>query len=1309
MSAPTLVHSPHPLLAGAGRELINEKFLPGEKVAGYLRRLNIDIDRPLALQLNAQPLPRDEWATTAVKAGDQIALRALVQLGGDGDSNKVLRTIATIAVMVYAPQLSGAMGAGSVGTALISVGGMLAVNALLPPPTPQLRDMQQGNEPSPTYSLSGGANRARRFEPLPLVIGAHRIFPDLDAQQYTEFRGDDQYLFMSLNFGLSDIELSDYRIGNTPLSSFSDFNQTTDLQESGPDGVLDWFPGNVDSLSVGVQLESSISLVANGTFDGSISGWYYLWGQWWIRDGGMKSTGIKTISEEDAAEGHDHRLKQLISLPSAGNYYLSFEARKVWSNQDLSLYYDLSTAPILTNSPGRHLVRLDGFSVGEHELGFQSPNVVIDNVALNYDDPALWVTRTSSAGSIALAVDIAGYLFYAGDVGIEQHAVTLEIQYSITGAETWLDFIPGGRVTLTNSTREPLRKTYNLDVVLGQYDVRVRRISPADSGDRFTSNISWQQLRSYQNDSSEYLGQQRAAIRIRASGQLSGRIDAFNALATGNYEAWNGAAWVLQATSNPAWLFRWFSLGKFDANGRRMFGAGKTDAALDIPAIQAWGAWCDAKGLSCNIVLDRRMNVYDVLSAIAACGRATVSFGSGLLGAVWDADSQPAVAQFGMGNIVADSFRIEYLTRQLADEVVVEFVNPALDWLPDTVRAPVPGTVSPVNPISMQLWGVTNEAQATKAANLMAAAQQYRRRRVSWETDLEGMVVQRGDVVTLSHDLSAGWGYSGRLVAATVNDITLDIEVPFTSAQDHYVGLREVDGSYNIHPVNYVEGTSNVLTFTTPLAQAPAAPLHDTMWFFEPSATPGKLLKIIDIAPVNENRVRITATDEDPLYYAAENNPSTYTPPGAFSSYYPTISQLEVSDTLIPIGRGYGVEVSLKWDVSGSYGGAWVRWRLPGEAWQLLNFTTERGHHFQSPLAGDIELEVVAVNEHANRGAASTAAQTYTIVGNDDPINNVTGFLAGQNGPIAILDWDEVANRDVAGYEIRRLPQGGTDWDAATLIKRVAPGSGITDASIPPGAWTLLIKAYDDNQPPIYSETAATADITMVTTFDVIDSRQEAPDWLGTLDGFVKHHTGVLVVQDQNPASSYGWETFDQYVPTPVNEATYESPEMDIGQVNAVRAWAAAQLRAGPGEVGNTNITIQLDFNDGGGYTGTWTDWTIGERTGQFFKFRLLWNYVPGEAVPVIEAFDQTIDLKERTQRWDELTVPIGGLVLTFTTPFHRKPFVDAQDHNDSEIELVATAFIGGGPYTQFTLLALNKSTRNDVGGIASVVKATGV
>lgn len=242
---PTLVLSPHPILAAAGRELHYATFLPGESIAEYLDRANINLGmQPWILAVAGYPVPREWWPRVRPKPGTLITLRATVQKGG---GKNPLATILSIALMVVAPELGVAANlalfeaesvlafqlSSSILGSVISMGGNLLIGALLPPSQPHLSQVN-GNattmQVSPTYALTGGSNRARPYEPLPLIMGRHIAFPDLGAKSFTEFIGDDMYLYETFNFGLSDIALSDWKIGATPIT---DYKGVTIFQSGG--------------------------------------------------------------------------------------------------------------------------------------------------------------------------------------------------------------------------------------------------------------------------------------------------------------------------------------------------------------------------------------------------------------------------------------------------------------------------------------------------------------------------------------------------------------------------------------------------------------------------------------------------------------------------------------------------------------------------------------------------------------------------------------------------------------------------------------------------------------------------------------------------------------------------------------------------------------------------------------------------------------------------------------------------------------------------------------------------------------------
>ena len=143
-------------------------------------------------------------------------------------------------------------------------------------------------------------------------------------------------------------------------------------------------------------------------------------------------------------------------------------------------------------------------------------------------------------------------------------------------------------------------------------------------------------------------------------------------------------------------------------------------------------------------------------------------------------------------------------------------------------------------------------------------------------------------------------------------------------------------------------------------------------------------------------------------------------------------------------------------------------------------------------------------------------------------------------------------------------------WKNSNVLTRVTRGTQLTTAALPPGDWTLLIKAFDTSRNE--SANAVTVDITVENRNDIVIDAVENPRWEGTLAGFVKHDvSGWLVPDSNNLASDDDFDTFDVFVPNPFPIAIYEAAEIDIGFDSSVRAYAELEGVLGPGETGSAD------------------------------------------------------------------------------------------------------------------------------------------
>ena len=413
-----------------------------------------------------------------------------------------------------------------------------------------------------------------------------------------------------------------------------------------------------------------------------------------------------------------------------------------------------------------------------------------------------------------------------------------------------------------------------------------------------------------------------------------------------------------------------------------------------------------------------------------------------------------------MSNIIKGSFEVNYITEQLAEEIIVRFTNPDKDWIQDEVRVTVPGIVNPVRASTVDLYGCTSARMAGKFANYLAAQQKYRKRRISWDADFEGLTVQRGDVVLLSHDLTQ-WGYSGRIVEQVGNTLTLDRTVPRNGSLD-YLMIKRPDGTMTTYRVKAASGDQHVVELTsTPNMHNGRLPM-DHMWFFSPLATPGKKVKILSIQPVSESRVKIVATDEDPQFYDAwDGSWSEARKTTLLAPSNPVISGLQINERLSLIGTGQIVtRVTFSWQQQTSQlERVDLRYRINSGPW--LTASVRSGQSFDADFDGYglVEVTALPINGLFFGQTISASAQVY---GKTLPPENVQGFTTDPLADRFTLRWNSVGDIDLAGYQIRWINGDSRDWgQAAPIHEGLIVSSPYISVVRPTGYGTLMIKAVD--------------------------------------------------------------------------------------------------------------------------------------------------------------------------------------------------------------------------------------------------------
>jgi len=210
-------------------------------------------------KIGGEVVPRHLWQR--VHPRDGVTVEVVVIPEGGGQFLRIGLTLGVLAAAAAAGPLVGGGIAGVLAASAVTSLGLLAVNSLVPPPQPELA---RGRRASPTYSIEGARNALRPFEPVPQVLGRHRIFPPLAARTYTEIAGNDVYLRMLVVWGIS-AEVSDLRIGETPLAAFEDVEVETVTPASDEIAATTLFSNAITQLDLNDDLRQSIGWIGRLT------------------------------------------------------------------------------------------------------------------------------------------------------------------------------------------------------------------------------------------------------------------------------------------------------------------------------------------------------------------------------------------------------------------------------------------------------------------------------------------------------------------------------------------------------------------------------------------------------------------------------------------------------------------------------------------------------------------------------------------------------------------------------------------------------------------------------------------------------------------------------------------------------------------------------------------------------------------------------------------------------------------------------------------------------------------------------------
>lgn len=756
---------------------------------------------------------------------------------------------------------------------------------------------------------------------------------------------------------------------------------------------------------------------------------------------------------------------------------------------------------------------------------FPALGTSVDSVAggmLTYAEGA--VVRTGSANTVRIAVDLVYSLYSVNkDGSLAARRLDVLAEYRQVGTDAWqpltpyvaavppvtqtmsgyptddsggdlltweevivpgVEAVPAGYIRQSGASQKPIRVTVEAAVPSGQYEVRLRKLSPDETSTTAANAVEWVQLKSYQLDTAHYGGQSRLAIRIQASGQLNGALDEVNCqLRAKPMPYWNGSAWVTatdraSGLCNPGAIFLLLARGIWGTdefgNPLLLAGLGYSDDQIDIPGLQRFMVHCAEKGFQFDLNLQSSMSIDELMEAVSYAGMGEKAWPDGKIGVIVFRRDDPLRSVINMGSIKAGTFEVDYATMPTAEEVEVQYFDRARGdtWQPIRVQAP---GVTPVRePARITLVGVTGEAHAAALARFAMAQNIYQRKTITCEQDLEYMTHKRGSVVALSHDMTQ-WGYGGRLAGfqdvGGVITLTLDDnapgENPAGGLSARYIGLQlPGEQQMRVFPVSAFVGESRSVTLSAPWpagvtkpGNVASNPARDTKWIYDFKAVPGQLLRMVSIEP-SANGARETLVEESAEFWDYVETGS-YRPPPNNSALRPApvVTRAFPSEELARQGNTFYTELSLNFEVDGAFSRAELWGAVgPGEIapqLSLLGMTQSQSISWRGGLDERWHLEL---RVYSDARAATPHRIIYDVRGLRELPPNVEAIaISGETA-----SWPVVEVPDLAGYVVRFNYGINTWWPTATpMHEGVVTETPYQLLRRPEGLVSVGVKAID--------------------------------------------------------------------------------------------------------------------------------------------------------------------------------------------------------------------------------------------------------
>ena len=1248
-------------------------------------------------------------------------LVACVPQGGGGGGKSILSAVLMIAVVAFAvwaaPVILGA-GASAWATAAvvgaISMVGSLAINALIKPPSLNL-----GNNSSQaagnTYMITGQSNTVRRYGATNKVYGRHKVFPTLAATPEINNLGYTSRFNAVYDFGIGgySIDLSTLKIGDADAATF--ISTTDDLHWHHNSLVTDtrFVTRRVgyDQYSFRPVLNTPLILRTKDDAIGMELSIQFPRGLVRFNDQGDKlETSVNLrIQYREYGTTVWHDVTKLEGAPR-------FDQTKIWR------WNAWVTTPYET--------RLGG--------GFGNETVIWNGV--QYDrgaDEYYFYKDGNLLGSVHLhdinsfpanQLNVNGITYQAGaetPIGSGRHEIQSVDGYWDVNRETSIHGASEQPFTLMASVDFP-KPIGGWGV---QWEVQVIRSTPDSTDNRLVNDTIVTMLKSIQAGQVFNLQVPHTMVemRILATDKINSAVQNLNAIITSTLrQTADVVNFTLAPSRNPAWIC--LDILQGPANPRPL-----PDAMIDWTSWIALATYCENKKLYMDFVVDYVTTVQELVGSVLSAARASLTLTTaGKYGVLIDEAKSVPRQLITPENSWGFSGGRSFSDKPHA--LRVTFINPNTNWQKDEAVVYNDG-YSATNATkfeTLNTFGITSYDMAWRYARYMFKQGVHRSETFTVTMDIENLVLQRGDLCWVQHDVPQIGGMPARVLAVAGNTITVNTSL--SAAPTGYAVRLPTGGVRSGAVTTAIDGSTFTLDNVAGIAPDDLIVLGVMNRVTNPYL-------VSSIMPGADLTAEISMVKYVDIYDDSEKVPPW--DPG-FGDDLINKTDLKVTSatstqTLIYVGRMPFARIDLGWKISGfDYGKANVYISTPGVTEKFIGHQNELSEQFLIDLLNDnqyinkpVTFRIEPVNSNGVVGTSGSTTIT-PLPDTDKPL--VPEYFAANviSNSVIELFWQFSKSLDVAFYELRYHPDPlTTRWDLASPLSKISWETNHTSVGARTGTYFLRVFDTSGNSSDWLDRRTTVEQLPELNVVEEID--ESTTGWVGSKYGLVVHSgapSGLYMKDWQNLASvpflAYNSKTGGELVSagdwgSVVHEGVYYFNNFaDVGDIYECRLQSkivAYALTNPPSDVPGSlwdvwveyrttnQIAVMADWttlasvNPIAGSGVGWSPWRVMQSvdvTGRLFQFRIQTRSYDPKVKVVIESGKIVIDMPDLTQAKNDIVIPAGITTINYPYGFKSlKALAVTIDGNDSPV----VAKIQNKNSVGFDISLINTSTNTLVPG----------